>query len=60
MMIWTLEVEDVGCPVDDMKKMEVFTFLYSESERMELWEREEKHRVGIDGRVESLSSPVTT
>jgi len=27
MMIWTLEVEDVGCPVDDMGKMDVFTFL---------------------------------
>jgi len=60
MMIWTLEVEDIGCPVDDMKKVEVFTFFCSESERMELWEREEKHRVRIDGRVESLSSPVTT
>ncbi len=38
MMIWTLEVEDVACAVDDMEKMDVFTFLCLESERMELWE----------------------
>ncbi len=37
MMTWTLKVEDVACPVDDMEKMDVFTFLCSESERMELW-----------------------
>jgi len=27
-MIWMSEVEDVACPVDDMEKMDVFTFLY--------------------------------
>ena len=30
MMVWRLEVEDVGCPVDDMGKVDVFTFLCSE------------------------------
>jgi len=34
MMVWRLEVEDVGCPVDDMGKVDVFTFLCSELERM--------------------------
>lgn len=33
MIDWILEVEEVVCPVDDMKKMYVFTFLRSESER---------------------------
>ncbi len=46
-MIWTLEVEDVACPVDVMDKMDVFTFLCSESERMELWEREQGYRVSF-------------
>ncbi len=49
MMNWTLEVEDVACPADDMEKMDVFTFLRSESERVELWEGEQG---GINGRVE--------
>src|SRR6267154_6147999 len=31
---WKLEVEDVVCPVDDMRTMDVFTFLRSESEGM--------------------------
>ncbi len=39
MMIWTLGMEDVACIVDDMKKMDVFTFSCSKSDRMELWER---------------------
>jgi hypothetical protein len=32
MMKWMVEVEDVDidCPVDDMKKMEVFTLLRTE------------------------------
>ncbi len=37
MMIWTLEVEDVACLVDDMEKMDVFTFLRLELERVDLW-----------------------
>ena len=52
MMIWTLEVEDVACLIDDMDKMDVFTCLGSESKRMELWEGEQGHSVGADGRVE--------
>jgi len=30
-----------------MDKMDVFTFLCSESERMELWEREQGYRVSF-------------
>ncbi len=45
-------MEDVGCPVDDMEKVDVFTFLGSKSERMEPWEGEQGDRVGIHGRVE--------
>ncbi len=35
MISWTLEVEDIGCPVDDMKEKGLFTFLRSDSEGME-------------------------
>jgi hypothetical protein len=35
-MNWKLEVEDVACAVDDMKTMDVFTFLCSEWDGAEL------------------------
>ncbi len=54
MMVWRLEVEDVGCPVDDMGKVDVFTFLGSESERTVLWEGKQGDRVGISGRAGML------
>ncbi len=47
MMNWRLEVEDVASPVDDIDKVDVFTFLCSESERMELWEREQGYMVSF-------------
>jgi hypothetical protein len=53
---WKLEVEDVACPVEDMMKMEVFTFLRSESEGKELREGEQGIRVQKDGRVEDADS----
>jgi len=53
MMIWRLEVEDVACPVDVMDKMDVFTFLCSELERMKLWERKQGHRASF--RVQVIS-----
>jgi hypothetical protein len=37
-MNWKLEVEDVACPVDDMKTVDVFTFLRSEPEGIEFGE----------------------
>jgi hypothetical protein len=41
MVNWTLEADGVVCPVDDMKKINVFTFLRSEPE---IWSVEEKTR----------------
>ncbi len=60
MKILTLEVEDDGCAVDDMDKMDVFALLCSESEGMELWEGEKGYKVGIDGRVEDADRRLKT
>jgi hypothetical protein len=56
-MDWKLEVEDVACPVDDMKTMDVFTFLRSESEGMVFGEEKKgSAEVQIDGRVKDADA----
>ncbi len=47
MMNWMLEVEGGACPVDDMEKVDGFTFLF-QSRRGWSCERENKGKLGIE------------
>jgi hypothetical protein len=60
MINWTLEVDDVACPDDDMKKINVFTFLCSESDGMESVKGEQRFgvRTGYEGRVHMPAAQV--
>lgn len=49
MINWTLEVEDVARPDDDMKKINLYTFWCSESDGMESVKGEQGFRLRING-----------